>query len=63
LIWGIATGFWLIDSVGMQCVEPWKAVPTAAVVSAASGVTDELIAVVKSAAEKSVEVAEQLLEK
>jgi hypothetical protein len=48
---------------GIQCLEPWKAVPTAAVVSAASGVTDELIAVVKSAAEKSVEIAEQLLEK
>ena len=46
-----------------QLSGPWKAVPTAAVVSAASGVTDELIAVVNAAAQQTVDIAEQLLDK
>ncbi len=47
----------------VQCKDHWKAVPTAAVVSAASGVTDELIGVVKAAAEQTVEASEQLMDK
>ena len=59
LLWGAI----VISMIVMQCKDPWKAVPTAAVVSAASGVTDELIGVVKAAAEQTVEAAEQLLDK